>query len=211
MTVQLWVWMHTLAFPPSGNTARNQGLKHWLIKARNAGREDGSQRQRGENQGARTFHLFGTFIVSSLSDVTYVEALRRGLKGFNTLPTVQMSACFSSCGTRMWSTSCGMTLAASFYPLWGGRWRAEVLASCGYYSPPADADLPYKAKECQKWGRAGSVWSELSRLPVHFTWARMEANARHPHVHTHTEILKNQQFPGLRRWKLCKLSCSDLQ
>lgn len=76
---------------------------------------------------------------------------------------------------------------------------------------PADADLPYKAKECQKWGRAESAWSELSCLPIYFTWACMEAIARHPHVHTHTEILKNQQFPGLRRWKLCKLSCSDLQ
>lgn len=46
-------------------------------------------------------------------------------------------------------------------------------------------------------------------------WANSEASAPaficHRRVHAHVEILKNQLFSGLRRWKLCKLSCSDFQ
>ncbi len=79
---------------------------------------------------------------------------------------VQMSACFSSCGTK--------------YEVRVVEWHEQLLlptaeraAACRRLSElwllfssgtPADADLPYKAKECQIWRRAGSAWSALSRV-----------------------------------------------
>lgn len=72
MTVQLWVWTHTLAFPPYGNTACSQGLKHCLIKAHIVGRE----RMRGQDQRARSCNLFCTFIISSVSHVTLMKVCR---------------------------------------------------------------------------------------------------------------------------------------
>lgn len=66
------VWTHTLAFPPYGNTACSQGLKHCLIKAHIVGRG----RMRGQDQRARSCNLFCTFIISSVSHVTLMKVCR---------------------------------------------------------------------------------------------------------------------------------------
>lgn len=77
MTVQLGVWARALAFPPSGNTARNQGpkpLTHQDPYCRERG--DEKEWRRGENQRARTCNLFRTLSISSVSDVTLMRAFR---------------------------------------------------------------------------------------------------------------------------------------
>ncbi len=113
-------------------------------------------------------------------------------------------------------------ISSVFHPLWRGRWRAEDLASCGYYSPLKHQLMLIchtRPKNVKNEGGQGVYEASSRALTSHgahiYFFCTVASShggkCRHPHVHTHTEILKIQQFPDLRRWKLCKLSCSDLQ
>lgn len=94
------------------------------------GQRDGEERTREPELVICSVHL--SFLYSQM--LPSWKCVEGGWKGLMALHGADVSMLF-----QLWDTNVKYELwndmSGFVYPLWGGRWRADDLASCGYYSP----------------------------------------------------------------------------
>lgn len=127
-----------------------QPAEHWVIKKQRREIQIENWKSRGEN-------LFCTFIIFSKPDVTLMRVWRtfQRVLGADVSVLLQLWE---------WTESCGMKQAASFTHRGEGGGSESGLQLLFSSGAPSDADLPYKAKECQVWSRTRSARRGLSYI-----------------------------------------------